>query len=489
MSRSNHGSTTRTEGRGYSPVTTPPEYPITDDPYRLSRHVVPSHYRIRLEPNLEASTFIGSEIVTVDIHEPTTTINVNAAELDIYEAHLRNASEHHIEATVAYDKELERATFTLDEEAGPGTWELVLGFSGILTDQLRGFYRSTFNDVDGNEQVIATTQFEASDARRAFPCWDEPDFKATYGVTLIVPDDLLAISNGPEIERIPVADHPGGDGKVSITFADTMKMSTYLVAFVVGPFEATEPVNVGGIPLRIVAPRGKQHLTDYAMECASFCLAYLSDYYGIAYPGDKLDMVAIPDFGFGAMENLGCVTYRETILLLDPETSTSAELLRTLDVVGHELAHMWFGDLVTMKWWNGIWLNEAFATFMELKATDARRPEWKRWLAFVAGERPWAFKVDDLASTRPVEFEVRSPDEAQAMFDALTYGKGSALLRMIEQFIGEEPFRKGVEAYLHRHSYANTETDDLWAALDNASGQPVGEIMDTWIRQGGYPPN
>ena len=431
-SRSNHGSTTRTEGRGYSPVTTPPEYPITDDPYRLSRHVVPSHYRIRLEPNLEASTFVGSEIVTVDIYEPTTTISVNAAELDIYEAHLRNASEHHIEATVAYDKELERATFTLDEEAGPGTWELVLGFSGILNDQLRGFYRSTFNDVDGNEQVIATTQFEASDARRAFPCWDEPDFKATYGVTLIVPDDLLAISNGPEIERIPVADHPGGDGKVSITFADTMKMSTYLVAFVVGPFEATEPVNVGGIPLRIVAPRGKQHLTDYAMECASFCLAYLSDYYGIPYPGDKLDMVAIPDFGFGAMENLGCVTYRETALLdSTPTRPQSAELERILDVVAHELAHMWFGDLVTMKWWNGIWLNEAFATFMAAQrpptlavpSGKAGPPSCRRRPVVGVHRRRSGTPHDQWSSMS------ESPEEAQAMFDALTYGKGSAVLQ------------------------------------------------------------
>lgn len=454
---------------------------MTDNPHRLPRDVVPHRYELRLEPDLANATFAGSQVVTIEILEPTTEVVLNAAELDIYEAHLRNAAGVHIEASVSHDEEAQRATLILDEPAEPGEWELLCGFTGILNDQLHGFYRSTFTDVDGNEQVIATTQFEATDARRAFPCWDEPDFKAVFGITLIVPEDLLAVSNAAEVARVPV------DGKVAITFADTMKMSTYIVAFVVGPFEATDVHDVDGVPLRIIAPRGKLHLTDFAMECGEFCLRYLSSYYDIPYPGDKVDMIAIPDFAFGAMENLGCITYRETALLMDRATATQAEKLRILDVIGHELAHMWFGDLVTMKWWNGIWLNEAFASFMELKATDARRPDWKRWLAFGAVERPWAFTVDDLVSTRPVEFEVNSPEEANEMFDALTYGKGSAVLRMIEQYLGEEVFRRGVGAYLRTHAYSNTETSDLWEALDEASGEPVGDIMDTWILQGGYP--
>ena len=455
---------------------------MTDDPYRLPRNPVPRHYRLRLEPDLEEASFTGEETVTLEVSEPVDRVVLNAAELEIHEAWFTRPGGGRLDAAVEHREQEQHAVFTLSEPLAEGEWELRCRYSGILNDQLRGFYRSTFTDVDGREQVIATTQFEATDARRAFPCWDEPDFKARFGVTLVVPDHLTAVSNGAEVER-----RPAGEGKTAVVFADTIVMSTYLVAFVVGPFEAAEPVDVDGAPLRIVAPRGKAHLTGYALDAGRFCLEYLASYYGIPYPGGKVDMVAVPDFAFGAMENLGCITYRESLLLVDEATATSGEKMRVLDVIGHELAHMWFGDLVTMKWWNGIWLNEAFATFMEMKATDAFRPDWKRWLEFAAAERPWALKVDELAATRPVEYEVRSPEEAEGMFDALTYGKGSAVLRMMEQYIGEEPFRRGVGSYLRAHAYSNTETGDLWRSLDEASGLPVGEIMDTWILQGGFP--
>lgn len=454
---------------------------MADNPYRLPRTVVPHRYDLTLEPDLAAAKFSGQETIRVEVTEQVGEILLNAHQLQIQKAELRNGEET-ISGEVELLEDDQRARVKLERPAAAGAWDLHLEFTGILNDQLVGFYRSTFKDVDGVEQAIATTQFEATDARRAFPCWDEPDFKAVFAVTLIVPEDLLAVSNAPELRR-----EEAGDGRLKIRFADTIEMSTYLVAFVVGPFEATEPVDVDGVPVRIITPRGKLALSGFALDCAIFAFRYLRDYYQIPYPGLKIDHVAIPDFAFGAMENLGCITYRETALLLDTNTASQSELLRVLDVIGHELAHMWFGDLVTMKWWDGIWLNEAFASFMEYKATDAMRPEWKRWLAFAASERPWAFGVDALVSTRPVEFEVRSPDEANEMFDALTYGKGSSLLRMIEQFIGEEAFRRGVGNYLRKHAYANTVTADLWAGLNAASGQPVGEIMDTWISQRGFP--
>jgi len=448
----------------------------------LPANVKPNKYRLTLQPDLSTFTFKGEQTVDIEIVEPTARIVLNAAELEITGVTLRRNGSETSTHSVSLDGDAETVTLDFGRTLSPGRAQLEMEFTGILNDRLVGFYRSEYQDAEGQTRYLATTQFEATDARRAFPCWDEPDFKASFGVTLLVPEDLMAVSNGAEIEREPL-----DDGRVAVTFADTIVMSTYLVAFVVGPFEATAATDVNGVPLRIVAPKGKLHLTGYALECSRFCLDYLATYYGIPYPADKVDMVAIPDFAFGAMENLGCITYRESLLLVDDEIATSAEKMRILDVIGHELAHMWFGDLVTMKWWNGIWLNEAFATFMEMKTVDAFRPEWKRWLEFAAAERPWAFKTDELAGTRPVEFEVRSPAQAEGMFDGITYGKGSAVLRMMEQYVGEEPFRAGVESYLRRHAYDNTETSDLWEALDGSSGRPVGEIMDTWILQGGYP--
>jgi puromycin-sensitive aminopeptidase len=454
---------------------------VSDPSYRLPRTVVPRRYEITLEPNLDGTVFQGTEIITVEIVESVSEILLNAHQLQITKAVLHQGDAS-AAGTVTLIEDEQRARIGFDQplEAGPGSLELE--FTGIHNDQLVGFYKCTFTDDDGAVHPIATTQFEATDARRAFPCWDEPDLKAVFSVSLIMPEDLFAVSNTKETDR-----RSAGDGKAIVKFADTMVMSTYLVAFIVGPFEATDPVDVEGVPVRIITPRGKLHLSKFAMECAVFCLRYLRDYYGIPYPGDKIDHVAIPDFAFGAMENLGCITYRETALLVEPDTASQSELVRVLDVIGHELAHMWFGDLVTMKWWDGIWLNEAFASFMEFKATDAMRPEWKRWLAFAAVERPWAYGVDALNSTRPVEFEVLSPDEANEMFDALTYGKGSSILRMIEQFISDDAFRRGVGAYLRRHAYSNTVTADLWAGLNEASGVAVGDIMDTWILQRGFP--
>ncbi len=454
------------------------------DPYRLPEGVSPVRYELTLLPDLDAAAFSGTCDTLLEVAAPVSELSCNALELEIDAAWATTAAGERVElAGIALDAEAERATFRFDPPLAPGRVTLHTEFRGVLNDKLRGFYRSTFVDTEGVEQVIATTQFEATDARRAFPCWDEPAHKAVFAVTLVVDEDLFAVSNAAELSRTPSAEHPG---RHVVRFADTMPMSTYLVAFVVGPLEATEPVDVDGTPLRVVYPRGKGHLTAYALEVGAFCLRHFADYYGIAYPGDKLDLVAVPDFAFGAMENLGCVTFREILLLVDPASTTQAELLNVTDVINHELAHMWFGDLVTMKWWNGIWLNEAFATFMEMHATDAFRPDWQRWVSFGLA-RSAAFDTDALSSTRPVEYPVVSPADAEGMFDILTYEKGAAVVRMLEQYLGEDEFREGIRQYLADNAHGNTETTDLWDAIEDATGEPVRRIMDSWIFQGGFP--
>ena len=329
--------------------------------------------------------------------------------------------------------------------------------------------------------MIGTTHFEATDARRAFPCWDEPDLKAVFGISLVVPDGIAAVSNGPEVGR-----ETEGDGRIRVRFADTMRMSTYLAAWVVGRLELSDAADARGVPVRIVHVPGKGHLTAFATDAAVHSLNWFADYYGIAYPEAKVDNVAIPDFAQGAMENVGCITYREQVLLIDPTRSTQEEQLGVAETVAHELAHMWFGDLVTMRWWNGIWLNEAFATFMSMLAVDDFKPDWEVWNTFTR-DRTNAFEIDALETTRPIEYEVRSPDDASGMFDTLTYVKGGAVLRMLEQWLGPERFRDGIRRYLAKHAYANTETHDLWDALEEESGEPVRRMMDAWIFQPGYP--
>ena len=452
------------------------------NPYRLPRNVAPKRYDLELSPHLDKGVFDGEMVVTLDVCEPTHQVVLNAKELAIHSVRING-----VVATFELHTETERLVITPAGALSQGTSSLSISFSGVLNDSLRGFYRSTYIDHNGEEQVIATTQMQSTDCRRAFPCWDEPDFKAVFGVTLVVNDDLMAISNGPEVARI-AKDH----GRVAVRFGDTMPMSTYIVAFVVGRLEATEPVDVDGTPLRVVHVPGKAHLTEFGQRVGAFTLKWFQDYYGIAYPGEKVDLVALPDFAAGAMENLGCITFREVLLLVDPDKSTQMEQQLVADVVAHENAHMWFGDLVTMRWWNGIWLNEAFATFMEVAACDAFAPQWQCWTTFGL-DRTAAFETDSLESTRPVEYPVLSPDDCEGMFDVLTYQKGGALLRMLEMYLGADRFRSGVSHYLKTHSYGNTETNDLWDSIEasvKAGGQgevPVRSIMDSWIWQPGYP--
>jgi puromycin-sensitive aminopeptidase len=462
--------------------------------HRLPQSVVPSRYEIRIEPDLRSGTFTGAETIEVTVHEAVSEIVLNAADLSIREVTIQKDPGRIVRGTVTLEEGTERAHLAFPQAVDPGSWRLSLSFAGILSEKLRGFYRSTVkltrSSVSGRaddktgegESLLAVTQFEATDARRAFPCWDEPAFKAVFQLALVIEDGLTAISN----TRVVSQDHVPGTGKKTVHFAPTIKMSTYLVAFVVGRLEATEAVRVDGAPIRIWCVPGKTRLARFAGEVAAFSLHFFQDYYGIPYPGDKLDLIAIPDFAFGAMENLGAITFRETALLVDEETATHAELERVADVVAHEIAHMWFGDLVTMAWWNGLWLNEAFATFMEMLAVDACKPAWKRWATFGVS-RAAALVVDGLASSRPIEFEVVAPRDADAMFDVLTYEKGGAVLRMLEQYLGPAAFRDGVRRYLGRHQFGNAETSDLWRALGEITSESIPAIMDGWIFRPGYP--
>ncbi len=451
-----------------------PEAQVVEDPHRLPETVIPRNYRIIMDPDFVAKTFRGSVVVTADVPQPVDSIVLNNDGLTINSLTVDGAT-----ADFSIDAATERMTISASPTGA--TTQIEIHFSGAFNENLVGFYLSTFKDADGTEQVMGTTQFQAPHARKAFPCWDEPAYKATYDISLNVPAGMESVSNAAEVGREEHA-----DGSHTATFATTMVMSTYLVAWVIGPIEFSETRDADGIPLRIVSKPGMAKMTEYALDAAEFALTYFAEYFGTPYPGDKVDLIAIPDFAFGAMENLGCITFREAILMIDPAVTTQAEKQRAVDVINHELAHMWFGDLVTMGWWNGIWLNEAFATFMEMKCTDEYRPLWNRWADFGLS-RTAAFSTDALFHTRPVEYEVRTPEESEGMFDILTYEKGAAVVRMLEQHIGEETFRRGLRSYMQKHAYKNTETTDLWDALEEAAGSPVREMMDGWIFQGGFP--
>ena len=446
----------------------------------MPRTVEPETYRIELEPDVASATFSGTLSLDAIVREAVDTVVMNAAELAVSDVEVRGSDGRAVPCTVSFDDELEQVSFHASSEIPPGPCTMTCRFSGTLNDKLRGFYRSTYTGPDGETQTIATTQFESVDARRCFPCFDEPDRKAVYEATLVVDADVDAISNSPIVSVEPAGD------KRRVRFSPTMRMSTYLLAFVVGKLDATEAVDVDGVPLRVVFTPGKRELADYALEIGAFALRFFTEYFNIPYPGEKVDLVAIPDFAAGAMENLGCITFRDNALLIDPTRAARAELERVADVVAHELAHMWFGDLVTMGWWEGIWLNEAFATFMEMVCVDAFRPSWNRWVGF-ASAREAALAVDSVHATRPIEYPVGPPKEAEGMFDLLTYEKGASVLRMLEQHIGPDVFRDGVRTYLKEHEYANTVTTDLWDALETASGAPVRDVMNSFILQGGHP--
>ncbi len=450
--------------------------------YRLPRNVKPKRYTLEIAPDLKEGTFHGHVAVDLDVLETSDTVTLNGRDLKVSNVVAIQNTHEPLNGNVSYYAEEEQIILSFPQPLKSGTCQLLMDFDGVLANDLRGFYRTTIDKGSNAKVVFASTQCEATDARRVFPCWDEPDLKARFAITLIVDRELTALSN----EEI-LLESVDTQGKRRVQFKETIPMSTYLMALVVGPLELTSEEFVrGNVPIRIAAQPHLMHLTHFAKQEARSTLEYFQQYFSLDYPASKLDHVAIPDFAAGAMENLGCVTYREEALLLDEQKSSPVEQMQVGATIAHETAHMWFGDMVTMKWWNGLWLNEAFATFMQMLADDTIHPEWDIWTGFGV-QRTYAFAIDGLVSTRPIEFPVKRPVEAEAMFDVLTYDKGASVLRMLEQYMEPAMFQQGITHYLQKHQYRNAETGDLWTSLGEVSGKPVGEIMDSWVFQPGYP--
>ncbi|PKB73275.1 MAG: hypothetical protein BZY75_02675 [SAR202 cluster bacterium Io17-Chloro-G7] len=455
------------------------------DAYVLPQAVRPTKYTLKIQPDLEQFTFSGEESISIEVVEATSEIVLNATELQVQSAALAFDGATSNATNISYDNAKETVTLAFSEPIKPGQGSLDLAFTGVLNDKLRGFYRSHYTGEDGQERTLATTQFEATDARRAFPCWDEPAHKASFDLTLVIPSDLVAVSNNPVIEE-----SSAGPGLTRLRFAETPIMSTYLLAFMVGDLTSIESQYTGASGSTKVAvwtTRGKEEQGRFALDTSVRLLSFFNDYFGIPYPLEKLDHIAIPDFAAGAMENWGAITYRETALLVDPENSSAGTRQRVAEVVAHEMAHMWFGDLVTMQWWDDLWLNESFASWMGNKAVDWAFPEWEMWTQFVNMDTNRALSLDGLKNSHPIEQEVKDPAEIGQLFDAISYSKGASVIRMLEQFLGPDVFQKGLQVYISNNQYSNAKTEDLWAALETASGQPVTSIMDSWTKQMGYP--
>ena len=449
----------------------------------LPTNVRPTRYDLALTPDLDAFTFTGQVSIDVEVLDPTSTIVLNSAEIAVQSCSVTTSdSTAHAAASIEYDETEETVAFGFGATLPAGNARLDIAFTGELNDRLRGFYRSAYTDANGDERIMATTQFESTDARRAFPCWDEPSLKATFTVTLNIPADLVAVSNMPV-----VSEEPDGAGRKTLRFAESPIMSTYLLAFVVGDLKSVEQRSDSGTLIRVWATSGKEEQGRYALDTSLKLLDYFNDYFGIPFPLPKLDHLAIPDFAAGAMENWGAITYRETALLVDEANSSTLTRQIVAAIISHEMAHMWFGDLVTMAWWNDLWLNESFASWMGDKAVDALHPEWDMWTQFLTQDTNTALSLDGLKSSHPIEQEVNNPAEIGELFDAISYSKGGSILRMLEHFLGADAFRRGLHDYLSKHAYANARTQDLWSALADASGQPVGEVMDSWVQQTGYP--
>lgn len=451
-----------------------------DTPGRLPKDLVPLHYEVQLTPNLAEATFEGELQVQFEVRTPANKLVLNSAGLEITDATLVSPGKAGGHALVpVFSEKEEIVEFDCGEILEAKTsHQLSLKFRGRLNEKARGLYISRYQ-VGGAEKRALATQMEPSDCRRLFPCWDEPVFRATFAIQVTVPGDVIAVSN------MPAASAPEPDGRTRFLFEKTPKMATYLVALFIGDFEKLED-EVSGTKLGIYVTPGKRAQAVYAMEATKKLLPYFNDYFGTAYPLPKLDQIALPSTGASGMENWGAILYNDNAFLYDPATSSPETQERAFAVIAHEIAHQWFGNLVTMAWWDNLWLNEGFASWMGTAATDHFNPEWKSWLRAASGKE-WAMKLDARSTTHPIQQPVADESQALDAFDSITYQKGQAFIRMLEAWLGSDAFRAGLRRYTTQHAFSSTTTADLWEALEKGSGKPVKAFAAAWTEQPGFP--
>lgn len=455
---------------------------LLKNPFEVKR------YDLALTPDMERFVFDGTVSIAVNVVEENKTIfylhtkELQLVSIEFVSAATTNNNKVLKPSHLSFDLEHNVTTFTFPESLPLGKAVIKIVYKGILNDQMAGWYRSNYRTTDGVSATMLSTQFEALDARRAFPCVDEPAVKAVFGVTMTLPANLTALSNMPELTV-----HHLPRGLKRVTFEDTPIMSTYLLAFCVGAFDFVSGTTAHGVHVRVYTPPGRSEHGRFSLQCGLRVLDFYDDFFGVPYPLPKLDMIAIPEFAMGAMENWGLVTYREVELLVDASKASPQQQQRVCIVVTHELAHQWFGNLVTMAWWDDLWLNEGFASFMENYAADFLFPEWKIWEQFVADTLASAMQLDALDSSHPIQVPIAHAEEVEEVFDAISYNKGASVVRMLHEVLGADMFRAGLRLYMQRHMYKNTETTDLWQALQDASGKPVRQLMRTWTEQKGFP--
>jgi aminopeptidase N len=454
-------------------------YSFDKTPGKLPKDVIPLEYQAHLAPDLDANTFRGSETIEIEVLKPTSTIMLNAAALEIDSASLSGKGIKALTLAPVLDDKQETLRFALPQQLAPGRYRLELAFRGKINREGRGLFYVNYQAGKADKKLIATTM-EPTDARRMLPTWDEPAFRARFRLSVDLPAGLKAFSNTP-VDRQSLL--PGARQRIS--FKPTPRMPSYLVVLAAGEFERIS-AKQDGVEIGVVTTEGKQEKGAFALSASRDLLHFYNNYFGVPYPLAKLDQIAIPNGFNGAMENWGGIVYNENTLLYDPKTSPEHVRQMTFEVNAHEMAHQWFGNLVTMAWWDNLWLNEGFASWMASKATDHFHPEWRPYLANIA-DRERVMNLDSRKTTHPIQTPVETEAQAADAFDDITYEKGQAFLRMLEAYLGEDAFRKGIRAYMARHQYSNTTSADLWTALEQASGKPVGKLAADWTTQPGFP--